>query len=58
MMQENKKNMNETLAHGYSSEKTQWELSNEYQQSCFYLQDFTTIVRLFLAAVGIDRLSY
>ena len=23
--------MIETLAHGYSSENTQWELSNEYQ---------------------------
>ena len=24
--------MTEILAHGYSSEGTQWELSNEYQQ--------------------------
>ena len=24
-------NMTETLANGYSSESTQWELSNEYQ---------------------------
>ena len=23
--------MTETLAYGYSSERTQWELSNEYQ---------------------------
>ena len=23
--------MTETLAHGYSSERTQWELSNKYQ---------------------------
>ena len=26
-----KKKMTETLANGYSSESTQWELSNEYQ---------------------------
>ena len=27
--------MTETLAHGYSSESTQWELSNEYQHDRF-----------------------
>ena len=34
MMQKNKqKKMTETLAHGYSSESTQWELFNEYQHN-------------------------
>ena len=31
----NLKKMTETLAHGYSSESTQQELSHEYQQDMF-----------------------
>ena len=29
--------MNETLAYGYSSERTHWELSNEYQHDRIYM---------------------
>ena len=29
--------MTETVAHGYSSESTQCELSHEYQQNRFYM---------------------
>ena len=32
MMQKIQKKMTETLAHGYSSESTQWELPDEYQR--------------------------
>ena len=35
--------MTETLAHGFSSETTQWELSNDDQQDCPGLDSFQKI---------------
>ena len=37
--------MTETLAYGYSSESTQWELPDEYQHDEMILDDFRKILR-------------
>ena len=50
--------MTETLAHGYSSESTQHELSNEYQHDRVYMffQNLSGIVLWMKVALAWERL--
>ena len=50
--------MTETLAHGYSSESTQRELSNEYQYDRVYMvfQDLCVLVLWTRVAIALEGL--
>ena len=54
--------MTETLAHGYSSESTQQELSNEYQHDRVFSKSLPSCAlderSLSIGRVNLSRLSY
>ena len=49
--------MTETLAHGYSSESTQWELSYEYQHD-MVIQNLWILVLWMQVALALEGLKY